>query len=124
MLSYRWLQVNDIGHCCCIIIIMSVSLSFTFQFNFNQQYRCASAFYFTSTLSYKHKIVISRLIYAPGHGELFVDGLNASSKTKLTLESAKHLKAAELVMIQSESLHHIPWLMELVFQLLLSAKEC
>ena len=47
-----------------------------------------------SVLSYKHQIVI-RLICAPGHGKSIVDGLNASSKTKLTLESAKQLKAAD-----------------------------
>ena len=48
-----------------------------------------------SALSYKHKIVISRLICAPRHGKSIVDWLNASSKTKLTFESAKQLKAAD-----------------------------
>ena len=48
-----------------------------------------------SALSYKHKIVISRLINAPGHGKSIVDGVNGLSKTKLTQESAKKLKAAD-----------------------------
>ena len=73
----------------------------------------------------KHKIVISRLICAPGHGKSIIDALNASSKTKLTFESANNSKQQmKLVMIQLENFQPISWLMELVFQLLLSAKEC
>ena len=70
-------------------------LSKLFYLPFSQQYRCATAFYFMRLLSYKHKIVISRLICAPGHGKSIVDGLNASSKTELTLESANQLKAVD-----------------------------
>ena len=70
--------------------------------------------------------MISRLICAPGHWKSIVDGLNASSKTKSTLKSAKQLKAADEACDDSlrKFTAHSMWLMELVFQLLLSSKEC
>ena len=52
-------------------------------------------FIYDCALSYKHKIVISRLISAPGHEKSIVNGLNASNKTKFTLGSANQLKAAD-----------------------------
>ena len=34
----------------------------------SSQYRCGTAFYFLSALSYVHKVAISRAVGAPGHG--------------------------------------------------------
>ena len=38
---------------------------------------------------------LSDILFITGHGKSIVDGINGMSKTKLTLESAKKLKAAD-----------------------------
>ena len=75
----------DICYCCpmYIIIMMSVSLfCLTFYLPFNltpaNNTDVPLLFYFTSALSYNHKIIISRLICAPGHGKSIVDGARSS----------------------------------------------
>ena len=43
----------------------------------SKQYRCGSALYFLSYISIKYKMIIDRMIGAPGHGKDLVDGINA-----------------------------------------------
>jgi len=59
------------------------------------QYRCGTAFYFLSSLSYTHKLAISRAVGAPGHGKCIVDGLNGNSKRKLTIAAGRQLKSTD-----------------------------
>jgi hypothetical protein len=46
----------------------------------SKQYRCGAALFLLSLLSSLHRIVIDRMIGAPGHGKDIVDGLNATDK--------------------------------------------
>ena len=53
------------------------------------QYRCSSnASFFLSSLAIHHGIAIDRAISCPGHGKDIVDGVNGTTKTKLTCASA------------------------------------
>ena len=49
----------------------------------SKKYRCCSALYFLSYISFKYKIIIDRMIGTPGHGKDLVDGINASDKRYL-----------------------------------------
>ena len=51
------------------------------------QYRCATDYYFLSTLAYKYKIKIDRFISAPSHGKGIADGINGVTKRELTIAS-------------------------------------
>jgi hypothetical protein len=44
------------------------------------QYRCATAIYFLSMLSFMFKMTIDQMIHPPGHRKDEVDGLNAMTK--------------------------------------------
>ena len=46
----------------------------------SKQYRCGTALYLLSVLAYVHRIIINRMINAPGHGKGMIDGLNAVDK--------------------------------------------
>ena len=43
-----------------------------------KKYRCTLAIYLMTVLSSSYGIIIDRAINAPGHGNNFVDGLNAT----------------------------------------------
>ena len=49
----------------------------------SKQYRCGSALCFLSYISVSYKIIIDRMIGAPGHGNGLVDGINTSDKRYL-----------------------------------------
>ena len=49
----------------------------------SKQYRCGSTLYFLSYISFKYKIIIDRMIVAPGHGKDLADGLNSSDERYL-----------------------------------------
>ena len=50
---------------------------------YSKQYRCGSALFFLCYISFKYKIIIDRMIGAPGHGKNLVDSINTSDKTYL-----------------------------------------
>ena len=45
-----------------------------------EQKRCASALYLMSVMSQTYSVIIDRVISAPTHGKVVVDGLNAVDK--------------------------------------------
>ena len=50
-----------------------------------EKYICATEIYLLSMLSHAYTIVIDSVIVAPGHGEYFVDFLNATYKRFVTM---------------------------------------
>ena len=48
-----------------------------------KKYRCALAIYLTAVLSSSYVIRTDRAINAPGHGNNFVDGINATERSHL-----------------------------------------
>jgi hypothetical protein len=72
------------------------------------QYRCATALYFLSMLSFMFKLTIDRMIHAPGHGKDEVDGLNATTKRFLQ----QKMSTTNLNNDQGEEKRMDPWAME------------
>ncbi len=72
------------------------------------QYRCATALYFLSMLSFMFKVSIDRMIHAPGHGKDEVDGLNATTKRFLQ----QKMSTTNLNNDQGEEKRMDPWAME------------
>ena len=72
------------------------------------QYRCATAIYFLSMLSFMFKITINQMVHAPGHGKDKVDGLNATTKRFLQQKMAR----TNLNNEQEEEKRMDPWAME------------
>lgn len=72
------------------------------------QYRCATALYFLSMLSFMFKVTIDRMIHAPGHGKDEVDGLNATTKRFLQ----QKMSTTNLNNDRGEEKRMDPWAME------------
>ena len=72
-------------------------------FNLSGQYRCGTAFYFYSALSYTHKLAISKAIGAPGHGKCIMDGINGNTKRKLTVAAGRTAKSLDDLDLQRDS---------------------
>jgi hypothetical protein len=72
------------------------------------QYRCTTAMYFLSMLSFMFKVTIDRMIHAPGHGKDEVDGLNAPTERFLQ----QKMSTTNLNNDQGEIKRMDPWAME------------
>ena len=72
------------------------------------QYRCATAVYFLSMLSFMFKVTIDQMIHAPSHGKDEVDGLNATTKRFLQQKMA----TTNLNNDEGEEKRMDPWAME------------
>ena len=51
-----------------------------------KKFRCALAIYLMTVLSYSYGIITDHVINSPGHGNNFVDGINATEKCYLKEE--------------------------------------
>ena len=72
------------------------------------QYRCATDYYFLSTLAYKYKITIDRFISDPGRGKGIVDGINGVTKRELKIASDRELiYAAEAHQVSAAEDHQV-----------------
>ena len=72
------------------------------------QYRCATFYYFLSTLAYKYKITIDSFISAPGHGKVIVGGINGFTIRELTIASGRELiYAAEAHQVSAAEAHQV-----------------
>jgi hypothetical protein len=71
------------------------------------QYRCATAIYFLTMLSFMFKVTIDRMVHPPGHGKDEVDGLNPTTKRFLQQKMATTIDNQE-----GDAKRMAPWAME------------
>ena len=58
------------------------------------QCRCGTAFYFLSSLAFKHDISIDWFVQGPGHGKGICDAIGAVTKNELITATARKNKSA------------------------------